>query len=95
MHNSEINYIPIVTAGGVTKTTIGEVIIMMHQHACHVKGSVIYSSEQVDNFKNFVDGDSIKVGGKQHVLSNYNCIPITINNGIHCIPLCPCSSQEW
>ena len=33
--NHEITSILLVAAGGVVLTTSGEVILMMHQHACH------------------------------------------------------------
>ena len=40
--NHEINFIPLVTAGGVTLTTSGEVIIIMHQHEFHRKNKTIH-----------------------------------------------------
>ena len=33
----EILYVPLATAGGVTLSISGEVIVMMHQHAYHGK----------------------------------------------------------
>ena len=35
--NHEITAIPLVTAGGVTSTITGEVIVIMHQYAYHGK----------------------------------------------------------
>ena len=35
LDNNEITSIPLVTVGGVILTTSGEVIVIMHQHACH------------------------------------------------------------
>ena len=43
----EIASIPLVTTGGVTLTTSGEVIVIMHQHACHGKNKTIHSSPQI------------------------------------------------
>ena len=47
--NHEISPINLVTAGGVTLTTSGEVIIIMHQHACHGKNKDIYSFTQIEH----------------------------------------------
>ena len=86
---------PIVTSGGVTSTTAVEVIIIMHQCAYYSKVNIIHSSGQVDHYKIFVDDKSIKIGGKQHVLNNYNqMIPITIKNDLPCMFLCPHMEQE-
>ena len=91
----EINSIPIVTEGGITKNITGEIIIEIHQRTCYSKGYTTHSSVQIEYFKNFVDDKSIKVSGKQHVLTNENytvlvamkmgflmllCVPVPINN---------------
>ena len=50
----------------------------------------------MDHFKNFVDDNSIKVGGKKHILTNYNyMIPVTIDNILPCMPLSPYTDEEW
>ena len=58
--NYQISSIPLVTAGGVTTTTTGELIVFMHQHAS--KNKTIHFSPQIDHYKNIVDDCSIKVG---------------------------------
>ena len=42
--NHHISVIPLVTAGGVTKTITGEVIVIMQQHACNGKNKIIHYS---------------------------------------------------
>ena len=64
MKNYEINSFHVVVGRGVTKITADEVIIIKHQHACYSKGNTIHSSEQVENFKKFVDNRSIKADRK-------------------------------
>ena len=94
--NHEVPSIPIVTAGGVTSTISGEVIIIMHQYAYHPKCPTIHSSAQIEHYKNVVDDRSIKVGGSQHIttLDNYK-IPISIKSGLPYIPLRPYTDTEW
>ena len=70
--NREINFITIATSGRVNKTNIGKVIIKIHQNACYSKGKTIHYSGQVETFKNFVDYKSIRVGGKEHIITNDN-----------------------
>ena len=62
--NHEIKYTHIVVAGGVTKSTIVDIIIIIHQCAYYYKGYSIHSSEQMDHFKNYVEDKLIFVGGK-------------------------------
>ena len=57
--------IPLVTASGVALTTLGEVIIIMHQCAFHGKNETIHSLPQIEVYKNKVDDRSIKVGGRK------------------------------
>ena len=90
-----INSMPIVEVRWVTKTTIDEVVITMHQHNYYSKGHSTHSSGQIDNFKNFVDEKSIKVEGKKFILTNDNhMIRITIKNSFPCMPLRSCSDHE-
>ena len=65
--NHEIASITLVTAGGVTLNTSGEVITIMHHHEYHWKNKIIYASPQIEHYKNKVDDRSIKVGGGKHV----------------------------
>ena len=46
--NHEVPSIPIVTAGGVTNTTVGEVILILHQHAYHPKCPTIHSAGKLE-----------------------------------------------
>lgn len=96
INNHEITSIPLVTAGGVTSTTSGEVIVIMHQHAHHGKNKIIHSYPQIEHYENKVDDRYIKVGGSQHIttLDNYK-IPTSIRNALPYMPLCPYTDSEW
>ena len=86
--NHEITSIPLVTAGGVTSTTSGEVILIMHQCAYHPKTKTIHSSAQIEHFKNIVDDRAIKVGGTQQITTSDNHeTQISIRSTLPCIPL--------
>ncbi len=63
--NHQMNHILIVTAGGVTKTQRGEVILILNQYAYVGRGTSIHSSPQIEAYKNKVDDRAIKAGGKQ------------------------------
>ena len=65
--NHEITSMHLVTAGGVTLSTSGEVILIVHQCAYHPKTKTIHSSAQIDHFKNIVDDRAIKFGGTQQI----------------------------
>ena len=49
------------TAGGVTKTQKGEVILILHQYAYVGKSAFIHSSAQIEAYKNHVDDRAIVV----------------------------------
>ena len=68
----------------------------MHQCAYHPKCAAIHSSAQIEHYKNAVDDRFIKVGGSQHIttLDNYK-IPISIRSALPCMPLRPCTDEEW
>ena len=61
IENCKIDSILLVTAGGVSKMTCGEVIIIMNQHAYGRKGKTTDFSGQIEHFKNKVDDCSMKV----------------------------------
>ena len=44
--NHEITAIMLIIAGRSESTTAGEVILIMHQHAHHIKNKIIHSSPQ-------------------------------------------------
>ena len=68
----------------------------MNQHACCGKGKTIHSSGQLEYFSNLVDDKSVKVKGTQCIITNDGFkIPISIKNGLPCIPLRPCTDAEW
>ena len=94
--NHEVPSMPIATAGGVTNATVGEVILTLHQCACHPKCPTIHSAGQLECFKNKVDDRSVKVGGSQHIttLEDYK-IPISIRDGLPCMPLRTYADKEW
>ena len=67
----------------------------MHQHAYYSKGNTAHYSGQVEHFKKNVDDKSIKVGGKQQILTNDDhMIPIAIKNGLPFMPFLPYTYQE-
>ena len=67
--NHQLNNIPIVTAGGVLNTQRGEVIAIYHQYAYTGKGSSIHSSGQLEWNANIVCDKSVRVGGKQRIMT--------------------------
>jgi hypothetical protein len=81
--NHQIVDFPIVTAGAVVKLQRGEVIIVMHQYAYTGKGKTIHSSGKLEWYKQEVDDNSIKVGGKQRIktLDGY-VIPLNVKSGL-------------
>ena len=63
IENHQLNNVPIVTAGGVTKTHRGEVIVILNQYAYTGQGTSIHSSAQIESYNNLVDDRAIKAGG--------------------------------
>ena len=96
IHNHEITSVPLVTAGGVTLSTSGEVIVITSQRPYYGKNKTIHSSPQIEYYKNTVDDRSIKLGGSQHVtaLDNYK-LPMLIRNTLPYAPLRPHTDKEW
>ena len=67
------------TAGGITSTTVGEVVLVMHQRNYHGKNKKMHSSPQIEKYKNVVDEKSSKVGCGQNMTAlNKHKIPIYI-----------------
>ena len=95
--NHQLTNIPIVTAGGVTMTQHGEVIIILHQYAYTGKGKSIHSAAQLEWFKNDVNDKSIKVaGGLQRIATNDGYVhPIKIQDGLAYVSLRPYTDKEW
>ena len=86
---------PLVTAGGVTTTTTGDVIVIMYLCAYHGKNKTNNSSPYDDHCKNIVDDRSNKVGGGQHVTTlDEHKIPMSILGVFPYIPLRPYTNKE-
>ena len=88
--------IPIVTAGGVINTQRGPVIAIMHQYAYTGKGKSIHSCVQLEAHKQAVHDKSMKVGGKQCIvtLDGY-VIPLNIRSGLPYMSIRPYTDQKW
>ena len=66
--------IPLCTVGGVAKTQLGEVILVMHQYANTGKGPTIHSAGQIKNFGNEVDDRSKIVDGTQRLVVSHDSV---------------------
>ena len=94
--NHQMNDIPLVTAGGVIHTNKGDVIAILHNYAYTGKGTSIHSSGQIESFNNVVHDKSMRVGGKQRIitLDNY-IIPLNVVNGLPRLPMTPFTDKQW
>ena len=88
--------IPWVTVGGLTLIISGEVIIILHQCACHGKNKTIHSSPQIEHYKNKLDNRSIKACSSQRTttLDNHK-VPTSVRNSLTFISLRPHTNFEW
>ena len=80
-----------ITAGGVTNSDKGKVIIIMHQYAYNPVGRTVHSSIQIEAFKNLVeDKPSIVTGKGQYIdtLDGYR-IPLKMLDGLPYMDLQP------
>jgi hypothetical protein len=79
----QVTNIPIVTAGGVTKTNKGPVIAIFHQYAQMPTSKTIHSSGQIEYCKNEVD-DRAKVNGglRRNTAMDGYFIPMSFRNGL-------------
>ena len=81
--NHLVSAMPVATAIGVMNSTVGPIIVILHQHANMGKGNSMHSSIQMEYFKATVDDESIKAGDKQHIITNDDCmLPSSIKNGL-------------
>jgi hypothetical protein len=86
----------LVTAGAITHSNRGPVILIMHQYAHSGKGHSIHSSPQLEWNGINVDNMSAQVGGKQRLVTFYGfSIPINIRRGLPYIDMRPHTDQEW
>jgi hypothetical protein len=95
--NHQMSSLKIVTAGGVTKTQRGNIIVILNQYAYTGRGKTIHSCGQIEWHKNEVHEKSMRVrGGLQHIhtVDGY-FIPIDIYNGLPYAPMRPYTDEEW
>jgi hypothetical protein len=86
----------LVTAGAVTHSNRGTVILIMHQYAHSGKGHCIHSSPQLEWNGVDVDDKSARVGGKQRLVTfDGFSIPINIRRGLPYIDMQPHTDHEW
>ena len=90
--------IPLCTVGGVAKTQLGEVILVMHQYANTGKGPTIHSAGQIKHFGNEVDDRSKIVNGRQRLVASQNSVnyvfPLDVVCGLVQLQLCPYTDTE-
>jgi hypothetical protein len=86
----------LITAGVVTHSNHGPVILIMHQYAHSGKCHSIHSSPQLEWNGIDVDNKSARVGGKQR-LGTFDgfSIPINIRRGLPYINMRPHADREW
>jgi hypothetical protein len=86
----------LVTAGAVTKSNRGPVILLMNQYTHSGKGHSIHSSPQLEWNEVNVDDKSTRVGGKQRLLTfDGFSIPINIQRGLPYIDMRLFTDAEW
>jgi hypothetical protein len=86
----------LVTAGAVTHSNHGPMILIMHLYAHSGKGHSIHSSPQLEWNGIDVDNKSARVGGKQRLVTfDGFSIPINIRRGLPYINMHPHTDQEW
>ena len=84
------------TGGGVVDTNQGAVIAIMNNYAIMGTGQTVHSSGQLEFYHNEVCDKSVKVGGKQCVITlEKYVIPITIRDGLPRIKMRPFTDEEW
>jgi hypothetical protein len=86
----------LITAGVVTHSNRGPMILIMHQYAHSGKGHSIHSSPQLEWNGIDVDDKSARVGGKKRLVTfDGFSIPINIRRGLPYIDMRPHTDQEW
>ena len=94
--NHQIVDVPIVTAGAVIQTQLGEVIAIMRQYAYTGKGKTIHSCGQLEAHKQIVDDKSKRVGGNQRIITiDGYVIPLNIRSGLPYMTMRPYTDTEW
>jgi hypothetical protein len=92
-----IRNLPIVDAGGVTRTPQGDIILIIHQTAHMPEGRTILSTGQLEHYKIKVDERSMKITGKVPSITSLEGyeIPISTRQGLPYIRLRPYTDEEW
>jgi hypothetical protein len=94
--NHQLTSRPIISAGGVSKSHVGPVILICNQYAHHGKGKSIHSPVQLESFLHEVNDRSIKLGGKQHIKTIDGYIfSLDFCDGLPYLPLRPYTDDEW
>jgi hypothetical protein len=86
----------LITAGAVTETNRGPIILIMNQYAHSGKGHSIHLSPQLEWNQVDIDDKSRRVGRKQHLLTlDGFSIPMNIRRGLPYIDVQPFRDDEW
>ena len=94
--NHQLSAIHIVTAGGVSQSQLGPVILIFNQYAHHAKGKPIHSLVQLEAFRSKVDDKSIKIGGNQTIKTHDGYVfTLDFNDGLPYLRLGPFTDHEW
>jgi hypothetical protein len=94
--NHQLSSIPLVTAGGVSQSQMGPVILIFNQYAHYGKGKSIHSPVQFETFHNKVDDRTNKLGGKQTLLTHDGyAFPLDFTDGLPYLRLRPFTDSEW
>ena len=93
--NHELNALKIVDAVAKVDTHRGPVIAVLRQYAYHGIHRTIHSAGQIEYYKNMVDDRSLKVGGRQCIVTNDGyVIPLDIRNGLPYLRMVPPTDAE-
>ena len=93
--NHEMPSLKIVDAGARVETNKGPVVLILRQYAYTGRGRTIHSSGQIEHYKNHVDDKSMRVGGKQRILTNDGyVIPLDIIQGLPYMKMQPHTDKE-
>ncbi|MCA1807650.1 MAG: hypothetical protein LC687_07375, partial [Actinobacteria bacterium] len=92
-----VRQLPLVHAGGVTRSQKGDVIIIVNQAAHMPEGRTILSTGQLEHYKIKVDERSMKVTGKLPCVTSLegHQIPIETRRGLPYLRLRPGTDEEW
>jgi len=94
--NHELSSLPMVDATAKTLTDKGEVILIIRNYAYHGVNCTLHSSGQIEYYQNKVYDGSIKVGGRQVIVTkDGHYIPINIIRGLPYIQMEPTTADEF